>query len=106
MASAEQSERVALGRYQAGAGTIVETLNAQSALASARQQQIQAAYQWNIARASLTRTLGALDLAFLQNLSQGNEGPPRVSLTPTGGGLGVARPGGHSTASPAAKDRP
>jgi membrane peptidoglycan carboxypeptidase len=28
--------------------------------------------------------------------SQGNAGPPQVSLTPTGGGLGVARPWGRS----------
>ncbi len=29
-------------------------------------------------------------------LSQGNAGPPQVSLTPTGGGLGAARPWGRS----------
>ncbi|CQR31068.1 putative AMP-dependent synthetase / ligase [Thiomonas arsenitoxydans] len=28
--------------------------------------------------------------------SQGNAGPPQVSLTPSGGGLGAARPWGHS----------
>jgi hypothetical protein len=28
--------------------------------------------------------------------SQGNAGPPQVSLTPTGGGLGAARPWGRS----------
>ena len=27
---------------------------------------------------------------------QGNDGPPQVSLTPTGGGLGAARPWGRS----------
>ncbi|OYV01329.1 MAG: hypothetical protein CFE45_05325 [Burkholderiales bacterium PBB5] len=30
--------------------------------------------------------------------SQGNAGPPQVSLTPAGGGLGAARPWGRSQA--------
>ena len=37
--------------------------------------------------------------------SQGNAGPPQVSLTPTGGGLGAARPWGRSASSlPALSD--
>jgi outer membrane protein len=42
LASAEHSERVALGRYKAGVGNILDVLNAQSALANARLQRIQA----------------------------------------------------------------
>ena len=42
VASAEASAQVALGRYKAGVGSILDLLTAQSALASARQQRIQA----------------------------------------------------------------
>jgi outer membrane protein len=66
--SAEQSYRVALGRYKAGVGNIIDTLNAQSALASANQQRIQAALNSNIARATLAQAMGALDNAMIQSL--------------------------------------
>lgn len=66
--SAEESYRVALGRYKAGVGNIIDTLNAQSALASARQQKIQAALNANIARATLAQSMGALDNAMVQSL--------------------------------------
>lgn len=66
--SAEQSYRVASGRYKAGVGNIIDTLNAQSALASARQQKIQAALNSNIARATLAQAMGALDNAMIQSL--------------------------------------
>ena len=65
LASAEQSERVALGRYKAGVGNILDLLNAQSALATARLQRIQAALDWYVARASLARSIGALDGSLL-----------------------------------------
>ncbi|HEX5392173.1 MAG TPA: TolC family protein [Rhodocyclaceae bacterium] len=61
IASAEQSDKVARGRYAAGVGTLLEMLNAQSALASARQQRVQALYTWNVARATLAQALGTLD---------------------------------------------
>lgn len=66
--SAEQSYRVALGRYKAGVGNIIDTLNAQSALANARQQYIQAGLGANIARATLAQAMGALDNAMIQSL--------------------------------------
>lgn len=66
--SAEESYRVALGRYKAGVGNIIDTLNAQSALANARQQKIQAALNANIARATLAQSMGALDNAMVQSL--------------------------------------
>ena len=69
LASAAQSERVALGRYKAGVGSILDTLSAQSALASARQQQILASFNWNIARATLAQAMGSLDLGLLQELA-------------------------------------
>jgi len=65
LASAEQSERVALGRYQAGVGNILDLLNAQSALASARLQRIQALLDWAVSRAALAKALGALDSSLL-----------------------------------------
>ncbi|MBI3221552.1 MAG: TolC family protein [Nitrosomonadales bacterium] len=66
--SAEQSERVALARYKAGAGNMLDVLNAQSTLASARQQRIQATLNWNIGRAALAQTMGSLDEGLLQTL--------------------------------------
>ncbi len=65
LASAEQSERVALGRYKAGVGNILNLLNAQSALAAARLQRIQAMLDWHISRAALARAIGTLDNRLL-----------------------------------------
>lgn len=65
LASAEQSQRVALGRYKAGVGTILDVLNAQSALAGARVQRIQAMLDWNVSRASLAKAVGTLDSRLL-----------------------------------------
>lgn len=69
--SAEESTRVAMGRYKAGVGNILDSINAQSALASARQQQIQATLNWNIARATLAQSIGSLDNAMIQSLPAG-----------------------------------
>ena len=66
VASAEQSERVALGRYKAGVGTVLDLLTAQSALASARLQRIQAGLDWHVYRATLAQSVGALDYTLLQ----------------------------------------
>lgn len=71
LASAEQSDRVALGRYQAGVGNILDVLNAQSALASARQQRIQSTLDWNISRAALAQAMGNLDENLLKELPDG-----------------------------------
>lgn len=66
LSSAEQSERVASGRYKAGAGIMLDWLNAQTTLASARQQRIQADLNWNISRAALAQAMGHLDAGLLQ----------------------------------------
>lgn len=63
--SAEQSERVASARYQAGLGSLLDVLVAQSALASARQQRVQATYNWNIYRVTLAQAMGSLDAKLL-----------------------------------------
>ena len=61
LASATASQEVALGRYKAGVGSVLDLLNAQSALADARRQQVSAGYSLDIARASLALSLGLLD---------------------------------------------
>lgn len=61
VASATQNADVALGRYRAGVGNIIDTITAQSALANARAQQIQASFNWDVARASLAYAMGRLD---------------------------------------------
>jgi TolC family type I secretion outer membrane protein len=60
VASADASAKVATGRYKAGVGAILDLLNAQSALASARQQNIQALYNWRIAKAALAQSMGQI----------------------------------------------
>jgi outer membrane protein TolC len=62
LASATQSESVARGRYREGVGSIVDLLIAQSALASARAQEIDARWQWRAALAQLAHDVGVLDL--------------------------------------------
>jgi len=64
LASAAQSEQVALGRYKAGIGNILDVLTAQSALASARQQEVLARYQLALAKVTLIHALGGLELAI------------------------------------------
>lgn len=61
VASATQNADVALGRYKAGVGNIIDVITAQSALASARAQRIQARFNWDIARANLAYSMGRLD---------------------------------------------
>ena len=62
LASATQSEQVALGRYKAGAGSLLDLLTAQAALASARAQAIGARFSWYIALAQLAHDAGILGL--------------------------------------------
>jgi outer membrane protein TolC len=61
LASAQQSAEVALGRYRAGVGSIIDLLTAQTALASARAQQVQARWVWETSLAQLAHDAGALD---------------------------------------------
>ena len=73
--SAQQSSDMALGRYKEGVGNIIDTLNAQSALASAKQQKIQSTLNWNIARATLAQSIGVLDNAMIQSLPEAHRKP-------------------------------
>ena len=79
--SARESERMALGRYQAGVGTLLDLLTAQSAHATARQQQVRAQYDWHVARATLAQALGTLDFNFLPALTGDTPRPPAISGT-------------------------
>ena len=60
LAAAQQSAEVAQGRYKAGVGSILDLLTAQSALANARAQDVQARATWLVAIASLAHDTGTL----------------------------------------------
>ena len=60
LASARQSQDVALGRYKEGVGSILDLLTAQSAFASARAQEVQARADWFLAMAQLAHDTGGL----------------------------------------------
>jgi outer membrane protein len=62
LASAQQSETVARGRYREGVGSIVDLLIAQSALATARAQDAQTRWEWRAALAQLAHDAGALGI--------------------------------------------
>jgi outer membrane protein TolC len=62
LASATQSESVARGRYREGVGSIIDLLVAQSALANARAQGVDARWQWRAALAQLAHDVGVLGL--------------------------------------------
>ena len=58
--SARQSEEVAAGRYKNGVGNIIDLLTAQSTLASARAQEVQARSDWLESLAQLAHDTGVL----------------------------------------------
>ena len=59
LASSEQSYKVSLARYRAGAADIVELLNAQTTLASARSRKVQARTDLFTSYAELIHAIGA-----------------------------------------------
>ncbi|MBN2201007.1 TolC family protein [bacterium] len=61
VAAAGQSEAVAAGRYREGAGSMLDLLTAQRALASARAEQINARLGWFTALARLSHAAGVLE---------------------------------------------
>ena len=62
VASASQSEAVALGRYREGVGSILDLLSAQRVLAVARAEQINARLGWFINLARLAHDIGILGM--------------------------------------------
>ena len=61
LASATQSNEVALARYKAGVGSVLDLLAAQSALAAARAQQVDARLAWSVSLSQLAHDAGVLD---------------------------------------------
>lgn len=61
--TADDNLQVALGRYQAGVGTIVDVLTAQTAAATSRLLRINGELGWKVARANLALALGRLSSA-------------------------------------------
>lgn len=55
---AEEALRLAIARYDAGTGTQLDVLNAQTSLTEARTTQIQALHDYMVARARLQRAIG------------------------------------------------
>ena len=80
IASAEQSSEVALGRYRAGVGSVLDLLSAQTALADARAQQVLARLEWNTSLALLAHDTGILDARGGSSLRLA---PDSVSETPS-----------------------
>jgi len=60
LASASESADVAAGRYKAGVGSVLDLLTAQSALARARAQEVQARAAWFLTLTQLARDTGVL----------------------------------------------
>jgi outer membrane protein len=61
--SATESEDVALERYKAGVGSILELLAAQTSLADARAQDLLARTDWFLALAELAYAMGRLEIS-------------------------------------------
>ncbi|WP_116136186.1 TolC family protein [Trinickia diaoshuihuensis] len=62
LAIAERSFEAAQHRYEAGVGNILELLHTQTALANAKQRQVQAMADWNYARLDLASKVGRLTI--------------------------------------------
>jgi outer membrane protein len=77
VASAQESYNVALARYRAGVGAITDLLNAQSALASAQLQVIQARFSWNVAKATLAKAIGLLEPDLIKEAPAAPAAPPQ-----------------------------
>jgi outer membrane protein TolC len=65
LSAAEESEKMASGRYKAGLGTILDVLTAQSTLADARQQRVTAQYNFQASKFVLAQAIGQLDLSMV-----------------------------------------
>jgi outer membrane protein len=64
--NAEESLRLARERYEVGAGTITDLLDAQTALARAQASQVEAEWDYFIAQAQFQRAAGRLRAEYLQ----------------------------------------
>ena len=71
--SALKAEQAALGRYEEGVGNIAELMNAETNLANARYQYVQAHYNWRIGKAQLAQALGRLDVDDVEAVEGGQQ---------------------------------
>ena len=67
-ASAGEAEKAALARYKSGKGSLIDLLNAQVQSASARQQRVQAKYDWYVTKANLLRAAGDIRTAQFEDV--------------------------------------
>lgn len=103
VASATASEKMTLGRYKAGVSglSIVDVLNAQSALANARQQRVAALYNFLASRIALAQAIGVLDLTQLDERTAplpASEPPP---VSPAPAAVSAVQPAVPSDVQPA-----
>lgn len=68
--SAAAAARLALGRYQAGLGILLDVLTAQANLAQARQGQLQTRLGLRVARAELAQAIGELSWDWMEPARQ------------------------------------
>jgi len=68
--SAAAAEKLALGRYQAGLGILLDVLTAQANLAQARQTQLQTRLGLRVARAELAQAMGELSWDWMELVQQ------------------------------------
>jgi outer membrane protein TolC len=66
VASAQAAERVALGRYKAGLGNILDVLTAQANLAEARQTRLLSRLGLRVARAEMAHAMGDLTWDWIE----------------------------------------
>jgi len=64
--SAQLSEKLALGRYKSGLGSILDVLTVQGVLATAEQQKVGALYDFKVSKLLLAQTMGVLDLTMVE----------------------------------------
>jgi outer membrane protein len=67
--TAKETEKTMLGKYKTGNSSILDLLNTQSDLASARYEFISAQHNWFITRANLIKALGEMNMDELSSLS-------------------------------------
>jgi outer membrane protein TolC len=70
VASAVAAEKLALGRYRAGLGILLDVLTAQANLAQARQNALQTRLGLRVARAQLAQAIGELSWDWMEPTEQ------------------------------------
>ncbi len=66
LSSADESYKMAFGRYKSGVGSILELLNAQSTLSEAKNTKTTAFHDWQIAKVTLAKSIGELTMSNIK----------------------------------------